>query len=252
MNQREPSTDLLRAFTNGLRGQNYSGDAFSIQVEQIGELLVTSGSIVACDPLWLQTAPQAYTTRVPPGHYPILLSIANSIVNWVACAQLRLNEQEVVRWEMALRPGQDPSTLKPGSFFGYGVDAGMGCFLDLDVLEWVFEQAGIRDLDLWRRLSRGPDAYTPEELEEIREFIEPARKYIEEAVHQRLETEIGMDYTTCVTLNETTGGNIIIFRSGEGDGSYASFFGYAADGSLSCLVTDFGVLHEAQWNEPVS
>ena len=36
--------------------------------------------------------------------------------------------------------------------------------------------------------------------------------------------------------------NIICFSSGWGDGSYASYFGFDADGRPSALVTDFAVL----------
>jgi Protein of unknown function (DUF4241) len=35
-----------------------------------------------------------------------------------------------VTWEPALRPGEDPATLQPDEFFGFGVDTGTGCFLD--------------------------------------------------------------------------------------------------------------------------
>ena len=37
--------------------------------------------------------------------------------------------------------------------------------------------------------------------------------------------------------------NVICFSSGWGDGSYASFFCFDADGRLSALVTDFAVLY---------
>jgi hypothetical protein len=40
-----------------------------------------------------------------------------------------------VPWEMALRPGEDLAELRRNQFFGYGVDAGMGCFVDAQIIE---------------------------------------------------------------------------------------------------------------------
>jgi Protein of unknown function (DUF4241) len=48
-------------------------------------------------------------------------------------------------------------------------------------------------------------------------------------------------------LNRETGANLLLFRTATGDGHYPSFFGYAANGDLVCLVTDFfleAVVHE--------
>jgi uncharacterized protein DUF4241 len=43
-------------------------------------------------------------------------------------------------------------------------------------------------------------------------------------------------------LDEETGANILLFTSGWGDGAYPSYWGYAADDALVCLLTDFGVV----------
>jgi hypothetical protein len=40
-------------------------------------------------------------------------------------------------------------------------------------------------------------------------------------------------------INRETGANVLFFQTILGDSDYPSFFGYAADGSLVCLVTDF-------------
>lgn len=42
-------------------------------------------------------------------------------------------------------------------------------------------------------------------------------------------------------------GNIIMFTSGWGDGFYASWFGYDAQGHVAALVTDFTVVDWAKW-----
>ncbi len=251
------STDFSLAFTPGLQVYDERGERFYMRVAQAGELLITSGSVVACDPFWLNSAPQAYTTRVPLGRFPIFISIAESLSSKndrrVACAKLRFNTSDVVRWEMALVAGQDVNTLKAGEQFCYGVDAGTGCFVDMDVVVWLFEQAGVRDLEKWRGLPSSM-ADTPDERGRL---VDAVHTYFETSVDARLEKawelmEAVVRGTTTsqqdwgVALNDATGGNLVLFSSGWGDGCYASYFGYAADDSLACLVTDFDVLLDAR------
>jgi hypothetical protein len=40
-------------------------------------------------------------------------------------------------------------------------------------------------------------------------------------------------------LDRETGANLLLFRTATGDGHYPSFYGYAANGDLVCLVTDY-------------
>jgi hypothetical protein len=250
MNLVGPSTNPSLAFTNGLCGRDRDGNPFSVRIEQVGELLVTSGSLVACDPHFLYDAPLAYTTHVPSGRYPVLVSLPQSeglCGGRVAFAQVQLNKQEAVQWEMAVLPGQDVSTLAPGHFFGYGVDSGTGCFLDEDVLAWILGQAGVHDLTRWR--SREPPQ-SPEEAEVRMKLGQAVLNYLEETVSEPI-WQLGVESGSLI-LNETTGGNIVTFISGYGDGCYPSYFLYAAEGSLTSLITDFGVLQDAEWDSPLS
>ena len=50
-----------------------------------------------------------------------------------------------------------------------------------------------------------------------------------------------------ISLDEETGANILLFTSGWGDGRYPSYWGYAADGGIVCLLTDFGALDAADF-----
>src|SRR5690349_14767925 len=82
-----------------------------------GESIVTSGHIVACDPGWLdeETQPEdapPFLTRIAPGRYPIVLSIASfpSGDQRVAYATLRVQERAPVRSEIATRVGDEAYT----------------------------------------------------------------------------------------------------------------------------------------------
>ncbi|WP_165422765.1 DUF4241 domain-containing protein [Ktedonosporobacter rubrisoli] len=246
-----PSANPSLAFTNSLRGRD-NGVPFSIQKEQVGELLVTSGSIIACDPYFLPLSrPKPYTTKIPPGRYPVFVSGIQSegiCGGRVAFAQVQLSKQEGVRWEMALRPGEDVSTLAPDHFFGYGVDSGTSCFLDQDVQAWLLEQFKARGYADWS------PPQTQEEAEAWQKRWEAMTAFFYDQVGDPLlrileSSRLGAG---SMTLKSPTGGNIVAFHSGYGDGSYPSYFLYTAEGSLSSLITDFGIFQDVEWDSPLS
>ncbi len=45
-----------------------------------------------------------------------------------------------------------------------------------------------------------------------------------------------------IELNPETGGNVIAFSTGFGDGFYDSQVGYDKSGKIVCIVTDFDVI----------
>src|SRR5215831_14155156 len=134
--------DYKKAFRDGAVAeytiQNDDGtetvERYAVHLHTIGELVITSGSILACDPLFLFEMPP-FADTVPPGRYPVILSVAAlpSGDQRVACALLRLSARAAVRWEMAAPQGQTLSALTPGEIFGYPVDFATGCFTDADV-----------------------------------------------------------------------------------------------------------------------
>ena len=183
---------------------------------QVGELHLTSGKLVACDPLTLADS-EPFKVNLIPGHYPVILSVAHIQKNneqRVAYAMLCLSEQTPVRWEMATRPGEDLSSLKKGEFFGYGVDSGTGCFMDADAAQII------------------DDSIYAETEEEI-------------LVYQLLERlEKNKSRTWCwadMRVDDESQANVIAFSSGWGDGIYATYFGYDAEGNIVCVVTDFNL-----------
>ena len=102
-----------------------------IEVLHAGTLRMPSGRLVATDPGWIDDRDQPFTVTVPPGEYPVRLSVARFADNpenkRVAAAKLVIRDEPAQSWEMALLPGQDPRTLMNREFYGFGVDAGMGC-----------------------------------------------------------------------------------------------------------------------------
>lgn len=193
--------------------QNRVVDA-SIANETIGSLAVVSGEIIACDPLIPHHEP--FAKRVSPGVYPVILWWHKEEER-IAGAELRLSEEQPVRWEMAVRPGQNISSLEPGSVFGFPVDAGLGCFADARAIQEMER--------LEERLAR-------ELGDQFISFYDNKIEFILE------ENE---DNWGNLLVKEENGLNVILFASGYGDGYYASYWGIGDNGEPVALVTDFNL-----------
>src|SRR5260370_31089009 len=120
--------DFRKAFRDGERFHtSFLGD-FRVECREIGQLVVPTGRLVACDPLvFPETRP--FRKHVPAGRYPVILSIAHippaagkGVVDQrIACAMLCLSRRVPRQWEMAVQTGQPLRALKQDEFYGYPV-----------------------------------------------------------------------------------------------------------------------------------
>ena len=176
-----------------------------------GTLTVTSGWVVACDPV---SSPELepFTRPVPAGAFPVTLSVAHfeDGDRRVAGALVRFADREAASWELALRPGDDPSELEEGEVFGYPVDSGTGCFMDESTARLILDHTD-------------PEEFADALTAELDKTYEDTWSWA--------NVELGPD----------TGANLVAFSAGVGDGFYASYFGLDADGEVVCLVTDFSL-----------
>ncbi|MBB6488309.1 DUF4241 domain-containing protein [Rhizobium lusitanum] len=191
--------------------------ARSIKVLRIGKVELTSGRIVASDPLvGPDRAPLART--VSPGDYPVTLYQA---FGRIAAASLRFAEGKPTRWELAVIPGQDINSLKGDEFFGYPVDAGLGCYMDADTYAMIRE--------------REKQVQTEKSSSDI--------NYYDDVLASELEPN-NNDYALHRPISGKRG-NVAVFSSGWGDGFYPVFWGLDASGRPLVLFTDFGVAENA-------
>ncbi len=123
---------------------------------------------------------------------------------------------------MAVQTGQPLGALKRDEFYGYPVDSGSGCFMDL-------EAATI----LNKRMSEDPDYF-----EQLIAAAKPVYVHTRDWADFSLEAETGL--------------NVVFFSSGFGDGIYSSYWGFDRTGGLTCLVTDFRVLNRESAFEEVT
>jgi hypothetical protein len=254
-------SDFVRAYRPGEMFVSSVLGRFAVRQAEAAQLVLTSGRIIACEPSCLQgeTIPP-FTRTVRPGRYPVVPCLAqftfpNGVDERVACAMIRFRAQPARNWELALRPGQDPATLRPGHFFGYGVDGGRGGFLDADVQDAL---AGERDEYHERMLQRGREQRPLFGIEEIVETYTPFFRRLWDTRWRDVGSPPGKAvvppaatgkpgaFPDCFDLVAVpqTGANVVEFSTGWGDGCYASYWGLGDDGEPCCLVTDFGVLVE--------
>ncbi len=198
-----------------------------IDVKILGELYLSTGKILACDPLVGLYDTPAYTRCVPPGRYPVVASVAftEDAGNRFAAVKLEFSPARAVNWEMALIPGQNAATLSNDDIFGFPVDAGLGCFCDA-ATQSLYNQWQEKYFETYPK----GDMYT--------DFLEPA--FLQNADNPEDPNSVG-DWLN-FELPENPGHNIIMFNSGYGDGVYACYWGLAKDGEICSLVVDLGVV----------
>lgn len=211
---------LSNAFTDAAKYQ-VDGAQITVGSLSIGSLNLPSGEVIATDPF---TSPDtaAFTRKVPPGQYPVILSLASfADTDWavIAAAKIDFTGAEPVTWQLAIVSGQDPNDLKAGELFGFPVDSGTAAFLSP-------QSARLHEKRLFRLLGI------------------PDLTYIQDLSDQ-MDSNKATGYWIMVDLEPESQFNAAFFSSGYGDGFYASYWGFDAAGNLACLVTDFGVLETA-------
>ena len=207
-----PPPDVARLFTLGSRFALEQDGTSTIVELPVEQLALPSGQVCVGDPFITTGAALA---TVPPGRYPVQVALAEITLPdqpaperphlRVAAARLRVAEGPAVAWEMALHGTQDPATLtEPDAYFGYGVDAGTSCFVDVDSLEPILD-------------------YEDET----------------EAVIEAFAGEDGERVHVVHVTEPADGHEIVAFSSGWGDGHYPTWLGRDADGTLVEVVTEF-------------
>lgn len=194
--------DDVRAIANS--------DVVTFQRHRVGELRVTTGIVVACDPALVEFELKPFATHVPSGWYPVVLSIVQfeTGIARVAFATLQLDEQQPERWEAATFMGDsDP----PGydTLPAYGVDTGNGCFMDIEAARIIQQRLRIE----------------PNYLATIDDAM--GNNYVDNWSWANL------------TLEPETSANVITFSAGAGDGAYVTYIGYNLNDDAVCLTTDF-------------
>jgi hypothetical protein len=215
----QPS-DLDMMFQPGTRyalpGGNQAGKVHEVVVDvrRAGLLQLPSGRLVVADPAWLDATLEPFTVAVDPGAYPVVLAVIRfqdqPAHQRVAAGRLVVRTEPVATWDLALRPGQDPSLLGDNELFGFAVDSGTACLHDAAVTAVMVGMV----TDAWEG------------------FVDAHGSAL--VGNQPVEV-----------TDPASGANLIAFQSGWGDGYYPTWIGRTAAGQVACFVADMLVLHDA-------
>jgi len=219
----EPFSDLNAILKDGSCLQydwQYQGlQNVTISTHQIGKLVLTSGRIIACDPLIGPDTRYHFKKTIEPGRYPLIVSVADFQPigdTRFACAMLRISDEPTAHWEVAAI--NEPALAQTNDRTACGVDAGTASFMDCEaalILERLF----------------------PNEVL-FEGFCDRITAEMEKNSFRKHSVTTGW---ADMQVSEATEANMIAFSSGWGDGGYASFWGYDARGTLTSLVTDFAL-----------
>jgi hypothetical protein len=158
---------------------------------------------------------EPFLRTVPAGTYQVELAIARVAPDDERCAAARLviSDRPTVRWEPAVIEGAPP--LRPDQLPIYGVDAGVGSFMD----------AACRDT--------------------LRAAMDPSRietSYYDDVLHKELDKKRPTVDWTLHVPDPARPHNVAIFSSGWGDGMYATYVGLDAGDRVTCFMTDFQIV----------
>lgn len=199
--------DFINLFNENIKLETYVGEGVTKTVH-LGVINISSGQVVACDPLVLGDI-KPFSVKIIPGEYPILLSIIHFTNDdeRIGAAMIKFKDDHVVRWKMALKEEQDITTLQDCEIFGYPVDTGVGCFMDY--------QTALK----YKEIIVDNPQYDERILEAMKMNYADTRDW----------TNYQIDPSS----------NIVTFSTGLGDGYYASYWGYNDKNEICCLVSDF-------------
>jgi hypothetical protein len=206
-----------RLFTLGSTYQYPKGQIGTVVELPTSGLELPTGQVFACDPfIALDDEARPFTATVEPGTYLVTASIIeiaapDTALRFnrhlrVAAARLQISDRAIHHWELAVIDGQDTEELGDDNFFGYCVDAGTGCFIDVSAAA-------------------------------------PLGTYIQEKDALMDAMFDGVEQRYLVALSDpSTGHAVVAFPSGWGDGVYPTWIGRDIDGELACFVTEFFVV----------
>lgn len=183
----------------------------NIEKMEAGKLKLLTGRIIATDPILLYDD-ECYSEYVKPGTYPVNIYVgkAEKRKKQTVAAELRINDNEPVKWEMALLEGESAKAFGHDEFMGYEVENGLGCFMDEKAMEIL-------------------DVMSEEELKDYENKVKDAVRNSD---------------CSCadIVMDEKVGINTIVFASGWNEGTFPTYYGFDNDNKLSRIVTDFMVI----------
>ncbi|MEV6240100.1 DUF4241 domain-containing protein [Lentzea sp. NPDC051838] len=209
-----------RMFVDGPVGKpTGGGEQQVVAVQQVGELSLPTGRLVAADPfvVWPEDA-EAFTETVAPGTYPVSVSLVSYLDGdgfpdvrqgyRVAAARVTVLDEQAYSWTPAVLPGR---LVPMEEEFGYDVKSSTGAFFDLSAADAV------------DRLASDDEAGNCDLIDAL--------------------GKVGGGRGPANVTDPRSGLNVVAFSTGWGDGVYPTWVGRNTAGDPVAFVTDFLVIN---------
>ncbi|MGS0749065.1 DUF4241 domain-containing protein [Halpernia sp. GG3] len=202
--------NLAKLFSENL------ADNILIDTYEAEDLHITSGKLIACDPV-ITNDKTPFLTKFPTGDFPVLIHKEKES-NCIAYVEVTFSKNKIKNWELALCENQHLKDLAEGEVFGYPGKSGMGCLMDLDA------QIVLNNLEttLYRR--KGDDYMGIYE-----EFFHP---YF-------YDTDGITNQFALVKADNEKRENMIAFETGYGEGFYASYIAFDTEKKPVKIISEF-------------
>ncbi|MEO8148578.1 MAG: DUF4241 domain-containing protein [Bacteroidia bacterium] len=179
---------------------------------EIGRIKIESGKIIACDPIVMNHG-MPFTQMFPIGEFPVQLALMQENKDArVAFSRIIFSNDSVSKWECALTNGQSPTSITGMNIYCYGVDGGIGMFID--------------------------------ELAD-KDFVKKGNAEWYEAFVKNFQNNYRNSWS--YVFPKFDGHNLAAFSTGYGDGCYATYIGFNSKNEPCRLLTDFGIIE--WWKE---
>ena len=211
--------DLESYFTEKKIGE------MEVDTLDIGKVNLPTGEILACDPLVELGEARTYIQKTPIGKFPVKICVVPSreYGDRYACVKVEFNKNKPVVYELAVTGNEkEMDEAEEDEFYGFGVDAGMGCVAD--------KKSQNEYSKYWKKLEEEGNADNPYD-DIFEELLEESFKKFPK--YQR----DGGDWANFIIPD--TDLNIPVFASGWGDGYYPCYFGYDEKGELCGFYIHF-------------
>jgi hypothetical protein len=212
-----------------------------LSVVEIGRISLPTGRVIAADPFF-SAGSRPINAPIEPGTYPVRI-VLGTLPDWghrVLAARLDVLPGEVIGWR------------RSGS--GFGVDAGLACFMSLEACESFdrvlasFREEHPDDNYYTAVLGKALAASSPSEDgdEDLRRFTARVQAAfptgLDAAGNPIVVLSPGRPAGKWALHRFGEGHAMALFASGLGDGSYEVLAGEDAAGRVVSLLIDFGLL----------
>ena len=196
----------------------------------IGTISLPTGELIGCDPLvYLQNDAESFYIKAPAGEFPVELCVVeppDGDCARYAAMRIKYSDKRAVRYELALTGSEDLSEIadfEEGDYFGFPVDAGLGCFCD----KTAQKAYTAFDNEMYQKHGEGFNFYNDYMAALFAESYNADPRYQREGGDFINYTVPGTEY------------HIPMCNSGFGDGMYPVYWGYDEDGNICQTVMQF-------------